>query len=66
MKFLYMHTFCPLPIERFLQVKAKYFVKTPDILKSMNCNVQIGFQIELVACRHNLASDKLLFLPCFA
>ena len=42
-----------------------FYVKTLDILKLMYWNVQTGFQVKLIACRHHVPSDKLLFLPYF-
>ena len=60
-----MHAFCPLPREISANENKKCYVKILDILNSMYLNVQTGFQIELVACRHTGPSDKLLFLPFF-
>ena len=43
-----------------------FYFKTLDISKWMYWDVQTGFQIKLVACRHTVPCDKLLFLPYFA
>ena len=66
MKFLYMHALFPLPGEISANKDKTFYVKTLDILKLMYWNVQTGFQIELVACRYTVCSDKLLFLTYFA
>ena len=63
MKFVYIHAFCPLPREISANENKNFYVKILDILNSMYLNVQTGFQIELVACRHTVPSDELLFLP---
>ena len=66
LKFLYMHAFCQLPGEISANKNKALYAKTLYILKWMYGNVQADFQIEVVACRYTVPSDKLLFLPYFA
>ena len=65
---IYLHA-CILPtIPREISANKNkaFYVKSLDILKWLYLNVQTDFQIELIACRHTVTSDKLLFLPYFA